>query len=120
MWSAVKAFGEVLAVLQPYAVIGSFVGICWTVFQMWKFRDSWRAVEIKIQRADSTDRHSVASIPWRFASRAEVQGLIANAAGGERLDFSSFHFDYKYRRAIIVPLPNDQYDLILGKVRHAA
>jgi hypothetical protein len=38
-----------------------------------------------------------------------VMGLVAQAAAGQRLDFTRFVFDYRLRRAVEVRLPGESF-----------
>ncbi|MEQ1697324.1 MAG: hypothetical protein ABL901_15940 [Hyphomicrobiaceae bacterium] len=113
IWSALVHGGDVLRVLQPYAIIGTFFGMIWSMFKLWRISRGWRAVAVVVVHAETGARKTVATLPWHFATRAEVLGLVANfAKGTERLDYSLFRYDYKYRREILVPLPASAFDRV--------
>ena len=58
------------------------------------------------------ERRRIAQVPASFVSRAEVMGLVAQAAGGERLDFSRFVFVYRLAKTVIVRLPDESFHKI--------
>ncbi len=104
LWGAVE-----MQPVQPYAIVGTFVGMVWNTWNMWRIRHGWRVVRIVAVETDSKERRHIADVPWQFVTRAEVQGLVANAAKGERLDFGQFQFDYAFQRELIVNLPPDSF-----------
>ncbi len=101
--------GEVLRPFQPYGVFGTLATVA-GIFA--KLRRSWRVVAVFAVDETTKERKLIASIPYQFATRAEVLGRISNLAGGKQLDFRRFQPDYKYHRELDVPLPSDQFKLL--------
>ena len=98
-------FGAVANIIQ----VGSAGGIAWTVRAMLRDR---RHVAIIVRNGTSGDQKILARIPARFVSRAEIMGLVSQAAGAPRLDFSRFKFDYDFREEVVVELPEESYKLL--------
>lgn len=71
-----------------------------------------REVKILARNATSGEQKQVARIPARFVSRAEILGIVAQAAGGGRLDFSSFRFDHHFSSEVVVELPEESFNLL--------
>jgi hypothetical protein len=92
--------------LRDALAYATFVGVMYQVIMFWRTR---RLVTIVAVNRDASERREIAKVPASFASRAEIMGLVAQAAGGERLDFSGFSFDYKFRREVLVRLPEESF-----------
>lgn len=71
-----------------------------------------REVKILARSATTGEQKQVASVPARFVTRAEVLGIVAQAAGGGRLDFSSFRFDHHFSSEVVVDLPDESFKLL--------
>jgi len=71
-----------------------------------------RSVTITARCATTGAKKEVARIPARFVSRAEVLGLTAQAAGGQRLDTSRFVFDHHFSSEVVVELPEESFNLL--------
>lgn len=83
--------------------------VLWLVaLQLWERRE----VTILARCATTGEQKTVAKIPARFVSRAEVLGLAAQAAGGQRLDTGLFQFDYRFSREVVVDLPQESFRLL--------
>lgn len=93
--------------LRDVLSYATFIGVMYTVWGFWRAR---RIVTIYVVNDESTprERREVARLPASFVSRAEVMGLVAQAAG-QRLDFTRFGFDYQYRTVIEVLLPAESF-----------
>lgn len=111
---------EFLIWAQPFALLFTFIGTLYTCYQIYRMKDRWRRVRIIAVDTQSGDRKFVAELPWQLATRAELQGLVANAARGQRLDFSQFEFDYRFRPEIEVRLPQQSFALVAGAAAAAA
>ncbi|MEK7509559.1 MAG: hypothetical protein AAB605_02490 [Patescibacteria group bacterium] len=98
-------FGALANLIQ----VASACGIYWTVRELLRSR---RHVAIIVRNSTTGDQKELARIPARFVSRAEVMGLVSQAAGAPRLDFSRFKFDYEFREEIVVELPEESYKLL--------
>jgi hypothetical protein len=105
-WDWLRWGTDVFRAVQPWAIVGTFIATIWTV---WNMLRGWRVVRIIAVETDTMERKHIADLPWQFATRAEVQGLVANAARGERLDFGQFQFDYAFRKELIVRLPQESF-----------
>jgi hypothetical protein len=92
--------------LRDVLAIATFIGV---MYQIWMFWHTKRLVSIIVANRDSKERREIAKVPASFVSRAEVMGLVAQAAGGERLDFSGFAFDYKFHHQVIVELSPESF-----------
>jgi hypothetical protein len=100
------AWGEgILRILLPYA---TFVGVAYTTWTFWRSR---RKVSIYAVNDDSPgrERREIARVPASLVSRAEVNGLVAQAAAGHRLDLSRFVFHYPPGKIVEVPLPAESF-----------
>jgi len=86
----------------------TFFGVMYTVWSFWRSR---RLVTIYAVNDDSPKRERVeiGKVPASFVSRAEVAGLVGQAAAGERLDLSRFVFDYRPKRTVNVRLPAESF-----------
>lgn len=71
-----------------------------------------RQVAISARCATTGAKKEVARIPARFVSRAEVLGLTAQAAGGQRLDTSRFVFNHHFSSEVVVELPEESFKLL--------
>jgi hypothetical protein len=100
--------------LRGVVAYGTFVGVMYTAWGFWRSRGK---VAIMAVNADdpSAERRLIAKVPRSFMSRAEVMGLVGQAAGGERLDFTRFVFDYKARKRVVVVLPDESFHMLAGK-----
>src|SRR5436190_9027624 len=87
--------------LRDVLAYATFIGVTYTVWSFWHSR---RIVAIYAVNDDDPNRkrREIAKVPASFVSRAEVAGLVAQIAAGERLDFSRFVFDYRPRRVVEV------------------
>jgi hypothetical protein len=106
LWDVVLWGGDVLRPLQPYAVLGT---LATGVYAAWTFWRDGQTVKIFVLDESTDETRHIANIPHRFVTRAEVQGVIANLAQGERLDFSKLNFDYSFRRKVYIRLPSASY-----------
>ena len=97
--------------LRDVLAYATFVGVMYTVWSFWRSR---RTVTVYAVNDDSPgrERRTIAQVPASFVSRAEVMGLVAQAAGGERLDFSRFVFDYRLAKTVVVCLPEESFQKI--------
>ena len=86
--------------------VGSACGIYFTVRELLRTR---RNVAIVVRNSTTGDQKQLALIPARFVSRAEVMGLVSQAAGAPRLNFSEFRFDYNFGDEIVINLPEESY-----------
>ena len=96
------------ASLRDVLAYATFFGVMYTVLSFWRSR---RMVTIYAVNDDSPERErrEIAKVPASFVSRAEVAGLVAQLAAGERLDFSRFVFDYRPKRSVEVRLPAESF-----------
>jgi hypothetical protein len=100
--------------LRDVLAYATFIGVMYQIVTFWRTR---RLVTIIAANRDSPSDpgREIAKVPASFASRAEIVGLVAQAAGGERLDFSGFAFDYKFRRQVVVQLPADSFEKLSAR-----
>jgi hypothetical protein len=111
-WAWITWGNSQLQHVAYYATMVTFLGVAWQLFTAW--RQTW-LVRIFVVNADSAteERTEVGLLPRRHVTRAEINGLVSQAAGGARLDFSCFRFDYKVRSSIDVALPEASYLLVI-------
>jgi hypothetical protein len=99
-------FADIISWAANIIQVGSLV---WLVaLTMWERRE----VQILARCATTGATKTVAKIPARFVSRAEVLGLTAQAAGGQKLDNSLFSFDYHFTSEVVVDLPEESFKLL--------
>ena len=97
---------DVIVIATFLSALATFFGVMYQIKVLLRTR---RLVRIVVANGESGERREIAQIPARFVSRAEVMGLVAQAAGGERLDFSGFAFDYKFENQVTVELPAESF-----------
>jgi hypothetical protein len=97
---------DVVAITTFVVSITTLLGV---MYQVWMFRRTTRLVTVIVVNRESQERREIAKVPASFVSRAEVMGLVAQAAGGERLDFAGFAFDYKFHDQVVVELPAESF-----------
>ena len=121
IWTWVVWGNEQLRHVAYYATVITFLGVAYQLYRLWR---SSRRVRILVVNADSRarkkERTEIGRVPRRHVTRAEINGLVSQAAGGARLDLSRFRFDYKVRRRIVVELPEESYQLVVGPRSAAA
>jgi hypothetical protein len=111
LWELIVQGNAALEHLANYAAILAFLGIFYNLYSLWRQR---RRVRITVVSADAPEeRKLVGKLPRMMVSRAEVMGFVAQAAGGERLDFRLFNFDYEFGRTVEVRLPGESYDAVV-------
>jgi hypothetical protein len=95
--------------LRDVLAYATFFGVMYTVWSFWRSR---RLVTVYVVNDDNpkSERREIAKVPVSFVSRAEVVGLVAQVAAGQRLDFSRFRFNYQLRRTVIVRLPQESFE----------
>jgi len=74
-------------ILRNVLAYATFAGVTYTVWTFWRFPPA-RHHRRRERRAASVERKEIAKVPASFLSRAEIVGLIGQAAAGQRLDFS--------------------------------
>lgn len=71
----------------------TFLGVFWTA---WVIRRDRQYVTIVARSADGREK-IIGRTPRRFVTRAEVMGCVSMKAGRDRLDFTGFDPDYKFK-----------------------
>lgn len=90
---------SVFSTLEPFAKLFALGAVLYTAFGQWR-----GAQKVAIVASDGDRKKIVSRLPRRAVTRAEVLGLVAQAAGGARLDFSGFDLDYDFGNEVVVPL----------------
>lgn len=109
LWTAIWAWvtwGN--ANLRDVLAYATFFGVMYTVWSFWRSRRMITIYAINVESGEG-ERREIAKVPASFVTRAEVMGLVGQAAAGERLDLSKFNFDYKPTTVIEVPLPAESF-----------
>ena len=112
LWDWVAWGNAQLRHVAYYATMVTFLGVVWQLLLVWR---QSRPVRVFVVNDDSLarERAPIGALPRRFATRAEINGLVSQAAGGATLDLSRFRFNYKVRSVIEVPLPKSSYWMVV-------
>ena len=102
--------------LTHFSALSQFVTFVTAVVAIVKWGRLQRSATIFVVNVDDLEkpRKKIGCVSARFLSRAEVNGVISQRAGGVRLDFSQSKFDYRFRNEIAIGLPNASYDAVSG------
>lgn len=98
-----------VAALANVIQIGTFLGVGWTIYAIYRDR---QPITVVVRCGDGRKK-MVGRIPRRFVTRAEIAGCISMKAGQQRLDFTKFDPDYKFRdQTVIVDLTSEDFERV--------
>lgn len=100
---------SVLPVLVWIGHISSILTLIGVGWGLWKWQQESRRIDVYVT-CGPLNKH-IGSIPARFASRGEINGLVGQSAKGARIDLSGYRHDYGTQQARIdVPLNQEDFE----------
>ena len=113
IWSWVVWGNEQLRNVAYYASMITFLGVVWQLYMAW--RASWQVQVFAVNDDDkSTPKENleIGRLPRRLVTRAEINGLTGQAAGGKSLDLTRHRFNYKIGKTATIALPAASFALV--------